>query len=1185
MYCLCRSSKTIAVRIVLLDETDFMHELQDDLPGQALLDVVFARLNLIETAYFGIRYIDQDNQTHWLDPASRLSRQLKGNKTPFDLYFGVKFYACDPCKLVEEITRYQLYLQVKQDILQGRLPVSFELAAELGAYVVQAELGDYDARKHPPGYVSEFRLLNNQTKEIESRIHELHIQLKGMVPSQAEFNYLDKVKWHDMYGVDLHPVLGEDSVEYFLGLTPGGIVVLRNKTTVAHYYWPRIAKVYFKGRYFMLRVCDKNNEISTYGFETPKKSACKHLWKCCVEHHSFFRLVRTAPMQASAGATASLTSLSSKFSGRTERQQVKDALNAPRAPPAFTRTPSRRQPRRIIDEQPSDERVFETPKYIQQEIKSVSIPQPAQTGFSFDSPYRSTCSIPAALTNSKSHPPAPDSPRSTRSAPWMRSQQRGLFGINSSPKSVRSASTRMSAPVHPNRMRSSSVESHSSNESRSGGRRRRHRSRRVSDNESEMSRGSGRSGRSHNSHRKHRRHRSKNRRNRSDTESRDRSYSSHRRSTESLELIDSEEQWLEVQRKQIDSVPKAAVIKSSQVLKGSTPDSGITHHHRSRRHRKHRSPSEKIWSSELTKHLQFDLVDTTGMTEDQLKEIPYTVVETNHHATKKASALKVHKTSHHGPQRIDRIREYPKESVTDNMSAVNGSIRSASTISSSRDYDRNQGLIRMMSSMSMGDFISPTSSSLSPLDNTGIRVSHEHTDSGLGADQDYAYSSERSSDSAKYGTNKSSGASVNSAHTKSSSSNNMKTHHHPVSNANTSNSINSNNNINNQNSNSNAIRKPPLCPGRQQKPFPGPIIPGVHSAGGPNNRLINNSNTHFQNNHYTFSLTRNCGTGIGHQAVRNGISSSSTGFGLNSYGYLDSSATLSSTSPYHYYYDGTGFRSAAFQPPTQSGLEQARSVRGTKSDIGVSIRPKHHRNHQQQANQYVTNVHNFHRLANGSGGAKRIFGQVPSTKTDYLENYKTGVERLKQNRRLSSNDHNYNELDAAEVFTGLLNASASALNIVNNNYQPPLPITSQTTTTPPEGEEPNGNHQPCKGPLLYLDSNQNQRDSPVQATNAPESVVPTCGSPASVLSDSAAILPNGGRQRYISGTGPGKPASCSSSNRSNHPLPPIPSELVGDFRRKDSASKASGAGSSKAGLRSSSLELILTPIIQSRRAP
>lgn len=51
---------------------------------------------------------------------------------------------------------------------------------------------------------------------------------------------------------------GEDNVEYFLGLTPSGIIVLRNKNTVGNYYWPRISKIYFKGRYFMLRVTDKN---------------------------------------------------------------------------------------------------------------------------------------------------------------------------------------------------------------------------------------------------------------------------------------------------------------------------------------------------------------------------------------------------------------------------------------------------------------------------------------------------------------------------------------------------------------------------------------------------------------------------------------------------------------------------------------------------------------------------------------------------------------------------------------------------------------------------------------------------------------------------------------------------------------------------------------------------------------
>ncbi|XP_039151929.1 hornerin isoform X4 [Drosophila simulans] len=810
MNCLCRPSRIMSVRINLLDETEFIHEIKDDLPGQALLDVVFARLNLIETSYFGIRYIDEENQTHWLDPASRISRQLKPKSDPYDLYFGVKFYAADPCKLLEEITRYQLFLQVKQDVLQGRLPVAFELAAELGAFVVQSELGDYDQRRHSKGYVSEFRLLPNQSNELETRVSELHQQLKGMSPSSAELNYLDKVKWHDMYGVDLHPVLGEDSVEYFLGLTPSGIVVLRNKTTVAHYYWPRIAKVYYKGRYFMLRISDKNNELSTYGFETPRKSACKHLWRCCVEHHAFFRQVRVAPLPSSQSHAADLFQLGSRFRHSN-----------------------------------------------------------------YDSPYRSTYSIPTSLgirpchqqqnnnsssynNNSGGNLQTPDSPRSTRSAPWPRSQQRSLFGHNpSSPRSVRSASTAggglhhhhshhshghgtshhphhqsssagatsstthhhrqqrassSSASHQQQRYRSSSVESHSSNDSRST-RKHKHRHRRTSDNESELSRGSGRSGRSGRSH--HRKHRRSHRHRRdsaggSDHDStRGRSYSGHRSSSMrsgSAELIDSTSQWREVQRRQAEaslgqsSVQQAAVSKSSMVARSlhSNDSHSDTHsHHKSRRHRKNKSPSEsrsRMWNSELAKHLQFDLVDTEGMSEQQLREIPYTVVETT--SKRSNSNLKIHKSNSKSSvgakstgsgntitngsgsgnagqarNRVDRIRglyyqsTHPHEANggpgAGGHAPKNGSIRSASTISS-RECERNNGLVRMMSSMSMGDFISPTGSNLSPLENSALRVSHEHTDSGLGADQDYAYSSERSSDSTRYGTNKSSGASSGS---------------------------------------------------------------------------------------------------------------------------------------------------------------------------------------------------------------------------------------------------------------------------------------------------------------------------------------------------------------------------------------------------------------------------------------
>lgn len=274
----------------------------------------------------------------------------------------------------------------------------------------------------------------------------------------------------------------------------------------------------------------------------------------------------------------------------------------------------------------------------------------------------------------------------------------------------------------------------------------------------------------------------------------------------SAELIDSTSQWREVQRRQAEaslgqsSVQQAAVSKSSMVARSlhSNDSHSDTHsHHKSRRHRKNKSPSEsrsRMWNSELAKHLQFDLVDTEGMSEQQLREIPYTVVETT--SKRSNSNLKIHKSSSKSSvgakstgsgntitngsgsgnagqarNRVDRIRglyyqsTHPHEANggpgAGGHAPKNGSIRSASTISS-RECERNNGLVRMMSSMSMGDFISPTGSNLSPLENSALRVSHEHTDSGLGADQDYAYSSERSSDSTRYGTNKSSGASSGS---------------------------------------------------------------------------------------------------------------------------------------------------------------------------------------------------------------------------------------------------------------------------------------------------------------------------------------------------------------------------------------------------------------------------------------
>lgn len=485
--------------------------------------------------------------------------------------------------------------------------------------------------------------MTTQTVALENKIAELHKKLIGQVPSKAEMCYLEKVKWLDMYGVDLHPVLGEDNIEYFLGLTPSGVIVLRNKAKVGNYYWPRISKVYFRGRFFMLRVRDKNNSENTYGFETPSKAACKHLWQCCVEHHAFFRLT-----QASGNSPAAIFSLGSKFSGRTEKEAVQDAKIGSRTQPEFTRMPSRRYQRRIV------EGAQDTPRVEDVEVKpetrnTVQLPTPVST---VSHMYRST---------SMTLAPRSDSPRSTRSAPYPASVATSggtatLLGGRSgehrprgeSPRSVHSA---VSAPQNcVVSRRTSSVDSQSSVDSR--GHRRHRRSRgRSSDGESEAS--------SKCSSRGHRRHRH---RHHSDDSDHHRHRHRRRRHKSGGSMVNSDAQWAQVQAGEVQVRGNTATVRDLSHKSGYQP-SGIdteadSHHQHSnkKRHRKHRSrsrsPSEAKNTrlpDELRRHLEFDLQKTQGLTEAELKEIPYTKVET-------AKTIKIKYTSpktkrHKSPRR------------------------------------------------------------------------------------------------------------------------------------------------------------------------------------------------------------------------------------------------------------------------------------------------------------------------------------------------------------------------------------------------------------------------------------------------------------------------------------------------------------------------------------------------------
>ncbi|XP_033224912.1 tyrosine-protein phosphatase non-receptor type 4 isoform X4 [Belonocnema kinseyi] len=343
-----RRLKSLSATVVFLDDTQHTFQLDKRAKGQVLLDLVFQHLELIEKDYFGLQYSENGAITsscpnpdvmRWLDPSKPVKKQIRSKGGQF--FFRVKFYVSDPSKLQEEYTRYQFYLQIRRDILQGRLQLPPSTACLIASYTVQSELGDYLPEEHGAGYLSRLQLIPGQTEEMEKKIAELHKLHKGQLPADAEFNFLDHAKRLDMYGVELHKARDSTNKEIQLGVTSIGLVVFQNNVKINVFSWSKIVKISFKRKQFFIQLRREQSENydTLLGFNMQTYRSSKNLWKACVEHHTFFRLhspkmrPRRFPLTLSSRFT---------YSGRTEFQTVEDGKHRARVERTFIRSPSKR---------------------------------------------------------------------------------------------------------------------------------------------------------------------------------------------------------------------------------------------------------------------------------------------------------------------------------------------------------------------------------------------------------------------------------------------------------------------------------------------------------------------------------------------------------------------------------------------------------------------------------------------------------------------------------------------------------------------------------------------------------------------------------------------------------------------------------------------------------------------------
>ncbi|KAI4542521.1 hypothetical protein MG293_007900, partial [Ovis ammon polii] len=287
------SKATLYCRVFLLDGTEVSVDLPKHAKGQDLFDQIVYHLDLVETDYFGLQFLDSAQvpvsiplipyTMDWLITGPRL---LEIVGPAYALHFRVKYYSSEP----------------------NNLP--FTVSCFLPFMKPTAELGECELPEHTPELVSEFRFIPNQTEAMEFDIFQRWKECRGKSPAQAELSYLNKAKWLEMYGVDMHVVRGRDGCEYSLGLTPTGILIFEGANKI--------------GLFFCARTC-------------------KHLWKCAVEHHAFFRL-RTPGNSKSNRSDLIRLGSRFRFSGRTEYQATHGARL--RRTSTFERKPSKRYPSR-----------------------------------------------------------------------------------------------------------------------------------------------------------------------------------------------------------------------------------------------------------------------------------------------------------------------------------------------------------------------------------------------------------------------------------------------------------------------------------------------------------------------------------------------------------------------------------------------------------------------------------------------------------------------------------------------------------------------------------------------------------------------------------------------------------------------------------------------------------------------
>ncbi|NXU16586.1 E41L1 protein, partial [Pardalotus punctatus] len=276
--------KSALCRVTLLDASEYECEVEKHARGQVLFDLVCEHLNLLEKDYFGLTFCDSDSQKNWLDPSKEIKKQIRSKclgrvhpPQPWGDLWQLAWGQGHCCLFSRVLPTSSLTCERWGG--QRTLSVPPESWFRLGGSVA------------PPALCRGYRDSGEGVGGLLGQV------LGGMTPGEAEIHFLENAKKLSMYGVDLHHAKDSEGIDIMLGVCANGLLIYRDRLRINRFAWPKILKISYKRSNFYIKIRPGEYEQfeSTIGFKLPNHRSAKRLWKVCIEHHTFFRLVSPEP--------------------------------------------------------------------------------------------------------------------------------------------------------------------------------------------------------------------------------------------------------------------------------------------------------------------------------------------------------------------------------------------------------------------------------------------------------------------------------------------------------------------------------------------------------------------------------------------------------------------------------------------------------------------------------------------------------------------------------------------------------------------------------------------------------------------------------------------------------------------------------------------------------------------------